>query len=217
MIRVMFQGLALGLGAAAPIGPVNVEIARRSLKNGFKAGAALGAGAATVDLIYAIIVSILMGTLLKDDERRKALEHSPVILILMIASGLLLGYLGFLCLREYWRNKDPDLTPDSQPIIRGYFTGLLMTSLNPMTLIFWFVGVAGKATTIDNPAQNLPFLATGVFISALGWALTFAAIITRIGSMAKHRVMRLANLAGGIILLGFALAPVWKWSWNALK
>jgi len=206
----------LGLGAAVPIGPVNVEIARRSLKNGFKAGSALGAGAATVDLIYAIIVTFVIGNLYGDQEKQTQLQNHPVVVALMYASSLFFAYLGFLCIREYFRNKDPDLTPDSQPILRGYLTGLLMTSLNPMTLIFWFIGVGGKSSTIENPAQNLPWLAVGVFISALGWALSFSALITRLGALAKHRVMRLANLIGGIILLAFALAPIYKKIWDAI-
>src|SRR6476620_1411581 len=58
MVSLFAKGLLLGIGAAAPIGPVNVEIARRTLKGGFRAGFALGCGAVTVDVTYAILSSV---------------------------------------------------------------------------------------------------------------------------------------------------------------
>ncbi|MGA2501211.1 MAG: LysE family transporter [Tepidisphaeraceae bacterium] len=58
MFAAIGKGIILGLGAAAPIGPVNVEIARRTLRGGFPAGFFLGLGAVTVDVSYAILVSL---------------------------------------------------------------------------------------------------------------------------------------------------------------
>ena len=37
-LSVLGGGILLGLGAAAPIGPVNLEIARRAMRFGFWAG-----------------------------------------------------------------------------------------------------------------------------------------------------------------------------------
>ena len=37
-LGLIAKGIALGLGAAVPIGPVNVQIARRTLRGGFGAG-----------------------------------------------------------------------------------------------------------------------------------------------------------------------------------
>src|SRR5215213_940832 len=76
-VRPVAAGILLGLGAAIPIGPVNVEIARRALRHGFWAGVALGLGAVTVDVFYAI-VSTLSFT--------KVLNH-PTILLVMTAGG----------------------------------------------------------------------------------------------------------------------------------
>ena len=39
------RGILLGWGVAVPLGPVNVEIARRTLRRGFRAGFFLGMGA----------------------------------------------------------------------------------------------------------------------------------------------------------------------------
>ena len=64
-IPLILKGVALGLGAAVPIGPVNVELARRTLRGGFSRGFALGCGAVTADVTYAILASFGLGPVLK--------------------------------------------------------------------------------------------------------------------------------------------------------
>jgi L-lysine exporter family protein LysE/ArgO len=207
MLEALGKGILLGLGAAAPIGPVNVEIARRSLRGGYGAGFFLGLGAVTVDVTYAILVSLSI---------RPVIDRPWLVTILTLFGSAFLGYLGYLCLRDFFRDVEPDLSADSRPVTRGYVTGLLMTSLNPMTLVFWFVGVPGQAASLRDPGMELPLLSAGVFLGAVSWVLFFAGLITAVGSMAKHRAMRLANLAGGFMLVGFAAAAIWQWARKTL-
>src|SRR4051812_50179823 len=56
-LAILWKGITLGLGAAAPIGPVNVEIARRAIRGGFVAGFLLGLGAVSVDVTYVVLAS----------------------------------------------------------------------------------------------------------------------------------------------------------------
>src|SRR3982751_3055872 len=81
----IFKGILLGRGAAVPIGPVNVQIARRTLRDGFARGVALGAGAVTVDVTYAILSTLgfqSMG------------DRPAVVIVLTLAGAFLLGFLG---------------------------------------------------------------------------------------------------------------------------
>ena len=45
LFATLSRGILLGWGVAVPLGPVNVEIARRTLRGGFRAGFFLGMGA----------------------------------------------------------------------------------------------------------------------------------------------------------------------------
>jgi L-lysine exporter family protein LysE/ArgO len=214
-LGILWKGILLGLGAAAPIGPVNVEIARRSLRGGFRAGCALGLGAVTIDVLYALLTSFGV---------RFVLDHQWVLTTLTLLGAGLLAYLGVQCFRSARRQLhsqrpgfpvDPTLPP-SQPMAeppptRNYVTGLLMTGLNPMTLVFWFVVVPGMVGQISpDPARELPFICAGVFIGALSWVLFFASIMSAAGRISRHTVLVCADLVGGVLLLAFALVAIWR-------
>lgn len=214
---LIWHGVLLGLGAAAPIGPVNVQIARRVLRHGFLAGFALGCGAVSVDVFYAILSSFSF---------MAVASRSAVDIALGVAGGLLLAYLGVLCLRGAWRDlrADPlardagmsngnlpssagDQTPSTAAahpgsLGRSYVTGVLMTLLNPMTLAFWFAAVPGQIPKGD--AGALPMICTGVFIGTICWVIFFSGVLWAGGRYRRSWWLAAADAVGGLMLLGFA-------------
>src|SRR4051812_12220851 len=119
-VFAILKGILLGLGAAVPIGPVNVQIARRTLRDGFSHGVALGAGAVTVDITYAILSTLGF----------QALGNRRTVMIpLTIAGALLLGYLGIMSLfaaRRMLRDNPLETTSKPEASASGaYTTGLL--------------------------------------------------------------------------------------------
>jgi len=222
----LLHGIGLGLGAAVPIGPVNVEIARRALRFGAGAGLALGLGAVTVDVIYAVLSTFSFVVLL----------NQPAIMLPIAGGGaLLLAYLGVQCLRAAraaWqvdplegvsdRTPSPEDRPAAAAVRRSYVTGFLMTLLNPMTLAFWFTVVPAMGTrpgTTPNAAAatsqaaggELPMMCAGVFLGTLAWVLFFSAVLAHAGRAAgtrpdrRRRWLAIADLAGGLVLICFAL------------
>src|SRR5881392_1038962 len=89
-IGILWKGITLGLGAAAPIGPVNVEIARRAIRGGFWAGFLLGLGAVTIDVTYVVLASFSV---------RLFLDGPRIWLGVGVAGGAFLILLGIECLR----------------------------------------------------------------------------------------------------------------------
>ncbi|QOV87528.1 LysE family transporter [Humisphaera borealis] len=232
--QALARGMALGLGAAIPIGPVNVEIARRVLRHGFLAGAALGLGAVTVDVFYAVLSTFSFARLL----------NQPAVLLTMSGLGtLLLGYLGVQCLiaaRKAWTTDPIDASlsdtaaasRSGHTALRSYVTGLLMTLLNPMTLAFWFVvvpamgtgqtpaaGDSAGQTTSQAAGSQLPMMCVGVFLGTVGWVLGFSTALSiaqrAAGSGHRRRKwLALADAIGGAALLGFGvLSAVGFWQW----
>lgn len=205
MARIFASGLLLGLGAAVPIGPVNVEIARRTLRGGFWPGFALGCGAVTVDVTYAILSSLLF---------RPFIGQRWIQWAIGIPGILLLGYLGAMSLRaakEHLHHDPLKETPPAGSVHAAYVTGLFMTLLNPMTLGFWFVAVPARVASITGEARrDLPMICAGVFIGTLGWVLLYASMLNWIGRYRRNWWMAVADGVGGLVLIGFALAAAWR-------
>jgi len=197
----VISGILLGLGAAVPIGPVNVEIARRSLRSGMRAGASLGFGAVTVDMTYAVLSASGM---------RPLMANRVAVTILTITSIAILVYLGVMSLRGAWRSLQTDAatTLDAAPaqaVHTSYVTGVLMTALNPMTLAFWFLVVPGLPA-----ARDIASLILGVFLGTAMWVLIFSSLLARLGRGRRAVWVTIADAVGGIVLLGFAGVAMWK-------
>jgi L-lysine exporter family protein LysE/ArgO len=207
LLPVFARGLLLGIGAAVPIGPVNVEIARRTLRHGFRAGFALGCGAVTVDVIYATLSSIGLTALSL---------HPSFYWPLQICGGVVLAYLGITCwvesIRALRRRSDEDaIEPASQPSLHGsYATGLLMTFTSPMTLLFWLTSIPSAAASGGEPRPgDVPIICTGVFAATLTWVLFFATTLKVLRRWRRQWWMAAADALGGTMLLGFAGRAFW--------
>jgi L-lysine exporter family protein LysE/ArgO len=206
-LEIWIKGTVFGLGAAIPIGPVNVELARRGLKRGFAAAVCLGMGAVTIDVIYACLAVTLTDL--------SRVGSSPwTFWPLASASVVLLGYLAIGSLRAAyaahqtarltgtWELSD---TSRDDSLLRTYLTGLAMTSINPMTLVFWFVSLPGQAVAQGIAGRGLAFLALGVFTGTVAWVLFFSGLLACLGRWRKPWWIVLADVIGGVVLLGFAI------------
>jgi threonine/homoserine/homoserine lactone efflux protein len=220
--------LLLGLSAALPIGPVNVELARRTLTAGFRKGFALGCGAVTVDMTYAVLSSLSLGRLVN----RPAVQW-PV----GIGGFLLLVYLGVQSLRSAKGHAEIDpleINPGEIPVawasspglsyesrqgtgwkpvplgLGGSFkTGVLMTLLNPITLIFWFVEVPAQGTATQGRIGDVPMMLAGVFIGTFGWVVGFSGFLAFLGRWRRRWWLAAADRIGGIMLFGLAIYGLW--------
>ena len=197
------NGVLYGLGAAMPIGPVNVEIGRRTLRGGFGAGASLGCGAVTVDVTYALLYCVGVARLT---------QFPWFYWPLAVIGVLVLATLGIMSLRSAWRNlvlprtEDPFSQIQPASIRAGYFTGILMTATNPMTIAFWFTALPKKVDRMTGqPWRDLPIICIGVLLGALGWVIVFAGLLSLAGNRRKPWWFAAVDAIGGAMLLGLAI------------
>jgi L-lysine exporter family protein LysE/ArgO len=206
----LLRGILLGWGVAVPLGPVNVEIARRTLRGGFREGFVLGMGAVSVDVMYAAVSSLSFARLLSAPGVARAIG---------IAGVLLLLYLAVMSIRAARRDLIADRIreADAEPKSSGsstvstrsagsaYLTGVLMTLFNPMNVVFWFTVVPGQATGGAGGA-GLPVVAAGVFLGTMSWVIAFAGLLAWAGRYRRTWWIAAADAIGGTILFGFAAA-----------
>lgn len=87
LLQTLFQGMALGLAIAAPVGPIGILCIKRTLNQGWTLGLVSGLGAATADALYGSMAGLGWVAI--------AQALSAQRFWLQLGGGLVLIYLGF--------------------------------------------------------------------------------------------------------------------------
>lgn len=197
-LHLFFYAAVLGLGAAIPIGPINLEIIRRNLHFGTHAGLLLGLGAACTDMTYVVLLSL--GAL-------AVINHAITLAIIGIIGALILAWFGVsaMRMRVNQHSHNNEKPPLEKPLHHHWRDGYLMTLLNPMTVIFWSSVSTQVASLSSSNHYAMAEMAAGVIIGAFSWALSLNAVLHRTRHRISAKVMGLLNKLGGGLLLAFAV------------
>jgi len=158
--HVLLFLFALGLGfvAAIPVGPSQIEMAKRAIAGHRLAAVMVIAGSASSDLLYGSVALFGVAPFLE----------TPWVLATFNGVGVVvLWILGFVTLRQSRRPKELGLKKASSRSIRwAWVTGFSLASTNPPIILSWILGVAlakrlGLASPFPAGAKAL-FVAGGV-------------------------------------------------------
>jgi putative LysE/RhtB family amino acid efflux pump len=192
MLSALASGFGLGFLVAAGVGPIWLLCVRSTVRHGFRVGAAIGAGAATVDALYAALGLAGATALLQID-------------VLRLVFGLLgAAVLAVIAVRTLWSAFRVRLGGEAQAEVRSprsaYATAVAATASNPMTIASW----AAVFSAASIAGVGAPTLVAGV---ALGSATWFALLSGGV-SLARRRVgpklLRIVDVGSALGLLGFA-------------
>src|SRR3989338_5537311 len=126
-METIVQGIILGLSIAAPIGPTNIEIIRRGLKNGWKSAVAFYFGVMVALIIYLSLVVLGLSFL----------TQSRLFNILLSSFGVLvLFYLSYGSLKDFFNKKELNLSGKAESG-KNFIQGIILTISNPVVLLFW--------------------------------------------------------------------------------
>lgn len=198
-MHFLLIGILLGLGAAIPIGPVNLEMIRRNLRYGTPYGVMLGLGACSADVTYLIL--LCAGALV-------LLQYPEVLRVIGFCGSLVLGWFAI----NAFRAKLSD-TPDvavMPSLVRYGLEGYLITMINPYTILFW-ASISSQISLAALSDSNMVLLAgIGVVIGTVSWVIFLNGLLHFTRHKLTQRVIRWLNYLGGMILLGFAGAGLLK-------
>ena len=193
------KGLIIGFVIAAPVGPIGVLCARRTLMHGRRAGFYSGMGAATADAIYGFIAAFGLTFI-----SAFLIDHQASLRL--IGGGLLL-YLG---VKAFVARpvKKTDLPRSARHYAGLYTSTFFLTLTNPMTIlsfaaVFAGFGLAGTMGSVLSAAV----LIVGVFLGSGLWWLFLVGIFsiyrTRFQS---HQLVWVNRITGTIIIASGILA-----------
>ncbi|PLY13198.1 MAG: lysine transporter LysE [Sulfurimonas sp.] len=184
------EGFLLGLGAAVPLGPINILIMNEAIKK-YKNGVMIGVGAMSADVTY--LIFIILGIL--------AYINQPFILnALSLLGGFFLLYLAYNIFISR-KNKLAEISTDivQKSSFKLFAKGYFLTLLNPYTIAFWLSAagyIAGK---------NLDFSITlaGLFSAIFLWIVIMPYFIHKTKHKISQNLSSMINLLSSLILFGF--------------
>jgi len=206
VVSSLVAGIAAGLAVAVPIGAIGILIIEAGLRRGFRAAAAAGAGAATVDGLYATTAAVFGGAV--------AVLVAPILFPLRVVSAVVLIVIGLKLLRDgvaavRAHAADPtgvavmaeDDTRRSE--WRTYLTFIGLTAVNPVTVIYFAALIIGLPERPSTLGEQLAF-AFGAFAASFAWQLTIAG-----ASAVAHRRLppsfrAWTTVLGAVVVLVFA-------------
>lgn len=208
MITAFLAGAAAGLGIAIPIGAIAILIVETGLRRGFRLAAAAGAGAATVDGVYALVAAAfgaVLAAVLAPWER--PLRVLAVVALVAIA---LRGLLGLRALRRRVGADAAPIPPDVEAAeragsaVRTYGVFVAITLLNPVTVTYFAALILGLGSTGAGPAEKAAFV-VGAFLASLAWQTLLAAVGAYLHRRLSPRLRAAVVLLGNAIILAFAI------------
>ena len=167
---LLLKGFLLGWSVGWPPGPVNAEMIRRGLANGFLAAWAVGLGACSADFLWALAVALGAGALIQVPGVRTALGCVSVGLLLLIA---------WIFARGAWRawQANRAATVAAAPVSRsgsvrgGYLLGFGMAVTGPWNIAFWLAVIGSQTTAAAHGFGSSLALALAVVAGAATWGL----------------------------------------------
>jgi len=193
VISSLLSGLALGAGAAIPLGPINILIMTNALRS-YKSAVALGFGAMSADIIY-FLLTMLSGL--------KLLKYKTFATILTIFGSLFLLYIAYQIFKS--RNNDLKVSkenPSKADILKSYTKGLSLTLLNPYTIGFWL----SVSTTIASNNLSIKWTVAGIICTIAMWITIMPFIVHKTKHLISKRVSYLFSIISSLIMLFFALS-----------
>jgi L-lysine exporter family protein LysE/ArgO len=190
LILSFFEGFLLGLGAAVPLGPINILIMNEAIKE-YKNGVVIGLGAMSSDVMYLLL--IIFGLI--------AYFNQPYILKpLAFFGGIFLIYLAY----SIFKSRDAKISIQKEYIKKSsykrlYLKGFALTAVNPYTIGFW-LSVSGYIASKD---LN-PFIAIlGMLSAILLWITIMPYLVHRSKHKISAKVSHWISIASAVILFGF--------------
>lgn len=193
MAQAFLLGVAAGYAIAIPFGPIAILIVRTGVRQGLRAAAAAGAGAATADLVFST-VAMLFGA-------AASAFLAPILPAARLVAGAALAVIavrGLLAVPQSMERESGKARPGNTYLL---FLGLTM--LNPPTVIY-FVSLAIALPEVSADLTSRAAFVAGAFLASLSWQEVLALVGAMLHGRLTPGLQRITAVVSSLIILALA-------------
>ena len=205
MFAPILKGLLLGLILSISIGPVIFAIIKQSLTNGKPAGYAFVAGVSASDISLLLVCNLFTSLF------TLVLEHKATIALFGAGFLLVTGLYTLFFKKIVIENTDEsgDMVTNKRDLIKSFFSGYLMNTLNPSVFLFWFAWTAAIGATAEDSKNPVGYKLM-VFGTCLAFVLVSDLLKVVLAGALRPKLTEKSliwiNGASAIIILTFSAA-----------
>ena len=197
-LGLVIKGLMAGLAISAPVGPVNVLCAGRTLSRGRNSGLISGLGAATADALYGSIAAFSITFIIAFLEREE--------FWIRVFGGLLLIGIGILYIRKPPAELGKETNDKSGH--SDYISTLLLTLTNPTTVLSFLALLTGLGMG-GHKVWWLTFLVVGgIFTGSMLWWVILVMIVDHLRDRFSPQAFCWMNRIAGFAIGAFGLVTL---------
>jgi threonine/homoserine/homoserine lactone efflux protein len=204
-MELMLSHFLLGISFAVPMGPVNFEIVRRGIGQGFLCAWIVSLGALTADVVYLFAIKQGISTWMSIQWIHVTLTWLGAVFFLK---------LSYSSIKSSFQSADhamiqiASLQPSKWS---AFWSGFLISIMNPISFLFW-LGVYGSLYVSLLQKQDTNMMILCIIFLFLGIAVWNINIATTVHFSRKYlhtKAVQIITLITGLVLLGFGIKFLW--------
>jgi threonine/homoserine/homoserine lactone efflux protein len=191
-------GVITGIVISIPIGPINVAVISKGLKQSFANAFAVGLGASIMDFFYCAATMLGLSAVV---------HRIGVSIIFQVIGFILLLYLGIRDLTTRPENfRLENASTKNGRFHSALLVGILMYVSNPTLVAFWITlsGVIQSSESIISNVGDGILFAVGVGSGTAVWYYSLLKAITWKRHSFKAETLSLLSKVSGVIMLVFS-------------
>ena len=200
-LDIIVKGMIVGIVCSAPMGPVGVLCVQRTLNKGRWYGFVTGLGAATSDLIYALLTGFGMSFVME------FIDNPQYKFYLQIFGSILLFCFGYYCYKSDPRKKvHTGKKKQKGTLLHNYVTAFIVTFSNPLIILLFLATVAQFAFVVPEHPVEMSLGYLSIIGGALLWWYGLTWLVDRIREFFSLNSIVLINRIIGTIVMVFSFA-----------
>lgn len=197
-------GFIIGYLTTIPIGPINLAVVMKALRNHTVQALLIGVGSALMDVLYCGAALFGVGTLVSNPTLDTIFRVSTFAIFFVYGVKTTFGKLPETHFQP---------TEDDTPGFKRYFLlGMAMYFSNPSFLGYWITigGIVHGYKVMEATALNNALFALGTGLGVTAWFFTLVELVER--QKVKFEVDRIRKITRffGLILLVVSMVLGWK-------
>ena len=201
LLDIIIKGLIVGILCSAPMGPIGVLCVQRTLNKGRWYGFVTGLGAATSDLIYALITGLGMSFVMD------FIDNPEYKFFLQIFGSILLFCFGYYCFKTDPRKKvHQSKKKQKGTLVHNYVTAFIVTFSNPLIIFLFLATFAQFAFVVPQHPVEMSLGYLSIVGGALMWWYGLTWLIDKVREFFSMDAIVIINRIIGSIVMVFSFA-----------